>query len=140
MTNKTHSVREGAKTMSEIIHTVKCINRTLLKGCDRLTGRMSLQEGNMHAIEIMSKDETLSLLYRLHTLKSLMRALKQNTGQEIQTLQKAMIKRFINIEKFIKFVDQGQKVQGQTSVRTKLRYSLPTVLPVFFSDIIRKSI
>ena len=53
---------EGAKILSERIRIVKCINQTLSKGYDRLTDRMSLQEGNMHAIKIMSKDETLSLL------------------------------------------------------------------------------
>ena len=67
----------------------------------------------MHAIKIMSKDETLFLLDRLHTLKSSMRALEQNTGQEIQTLQKAVVKRFEKIEEFIEFDDQGQKVQRQ---------------------------
>ena len=70
---------------------------------------MTLQEGNMHAIKIMSKDEILSLLDRLHILESSMRALEENTEQEIQTLQKAMVKRFEKIEKFVKFNDQGQK-------------------------------
>ena len=83
---------EGAETLSERIHTIECINQTLLKGYDRLTDRMSLQEGNMHAIKIMSKDETLSLLDRLHILESSMKTLEQNTGQEIQTLQKAIVK------------------------------------------------
>ena len=64
-------------------------------GYNRLTGRMSLQEVNMHAIKIMSKDETLSLL------ESWMRALEQNTGQEIQTLQKVVENRFEKIEEFI---------------------------------------
>ena len=59
---------------------------------DRLTDRMSLQEGNMYTLKITSKDETLSLLDRLHTLESSMRALEQNTRQEIQTFQKAVIK------------------------------------------------
>ena len=54
--------------------------------------RMSLQEGNMHTIKIMSKDEMLSLLGKLHTLESSMRILEQNTGQEIQTLQKTVVK------------------------------------------------
>ena len=84
----------------------KCINWTLSKGYDRLTDRMSLQEGNMHAIKIMSKDETLSLLDRLHTLESSMRALEQNTGQEIQMLQKAVVNRFEKIEEIIEFDDQ----------------------------------
>ena len=77
----------GAETLFERIGTVECINRTLLKWYDRLTYRMSLQEGKMHAMEIMSKDETLYLLDRLHTLESSMRALEQNTGQEVQTFK-----------------------------------------------------
>ena len=82
----------------------------------------------------MSKDETLSLLDRLHTLESSMRALEQNTGQEIQTLQKAVVKRFEKIEEFIKFDDQGQKVQRKnlaSSVCKNLQDSLPRILPAF---------
>ena len=63
-----------------------------------------------------------------------MRVLEQKTGQEIQTLQRVMLKRFKNIEKFIEFDDQGQKVQRQnvaSSVCTKLWDSLPRVLPAF---------
>lgn len=52
--------------------------------------RVSLQEGNMHTIEIMSTDEKLSLLDKFYTLESYvqnkdqqlnesMRALEQNT-------------------------------------------------------------
>ena len=52
---------------------------TLPKGYGRLTDRMFLQEGNMHAIKIMSKDDTLSVLDRLHTLEYSMRELEQNT-------------------------------------------------------------
>ena len=59
----------------------------------------------MHAIKIISKDETLSLLDRLHTLESSVRALEQNTGQEVQTLQKAVVKRFENIKEIIEFDD-----------------------------------
>ena len=56
--------------------------------------KISRQEGNMHTVKIMFKDETLSLLDKFYTLKSSVRALEQNTGQEIQTLQKAVVKRF----------------------------------------------
>ena len=86
LTNKTQSMTEGAETLSERIRIVECINQTLSKGYDRLADRMSFQEGNMHAIKIISKDETLSLLDKLHTLESSVRALEQNIGQEIQTL------------------------------------------------------
>ena len=53
---------EGTETLSERISTLECINQTLSNFYDRLTGRMPLQEGNMHAIKVMFKDETLSLL------------------------------------------------------------------------------
>ena len=112
----------------------KCINWTLSKGYDRLTDRMSLQDGNMHGIKIMSKDETLSLLDRLHTLESSMRALQQNTGQEIQTLQKAVVSRCEKIDKQIEFDDQRQKVQRQNltlSVCKNLQDSFSRVLPAF---------
>ena len=42
-----------------------------------------------------------------------MRTLKQNTGQEIQTFKKAVVKNIEKIEEFIEIDDQGQKVQGQ---------------------------
>ena len=75
-----------------------------------MTDRLSPQEGKMHAMEIISKDETLSLLDRLHTLESPMRALEQNTGQEVQTLQKAVVNRFEKIDRIIIFDEQEQKV------------------------------
>ena len=45
----------GAETLFERIHPVECFSQTMSKGYDRLIDRMSLQEGNMHAIKIMSK-------------------------------------------------------------------------------------
>ena len=99
-----------------------------------MTDRMSLHEGNIHAMNIMSKDETLSLLDRLHTLESPMRALQQKTEQEIQTLQKEMLNRFEKIEEIIEFDDQEQKVQRQnlTSLMHKnLQDSFSRVLSAF---------
>ena len=58
----------GAEILFERICTVEYICQTLSKGYEGLIDRMSLQEGNMHAIKIMSKDETLSLLDRLDVL------------------------------------------------------------------------
>ncbi|XP_049979759.1 uncharacterized protein [Alexandromys fortis] len=113
LTNKTQAMTEGAKTLSGRMCAIECISETLVKGYDRLTDRMSLQEENMLAIKIMSKSETSFLLDRLSTLESSVRALEQKTRQEIQTLQKAVVKRFEKIEEFIKFDDQGQKVQRQ---------------------------
>ena len=83
LAHKTQSMTVDAETLFERICTVECINRTLSKKNDRLTDRMSLQEGNMHAVKIMSKYERLCLLDKLHTLESSMRALEENTGQEI---------------------------------------------------------
>ena len=59
---------EVAETLSERICTVECMNQNSSNGYDRLTARMSLQEDNMYAIKITSKDETLSLLDRLGIL------------------------------------------------------------------------
>ena len=132
LTYKTQSITMGAETLFERISTIECINRTLSKGYDRLTDRMSLQEGNIHAKKIMSKDEILSLMHRLHNLESSMRALEQNTGQEIQTLQKAIVNRFEKIEEIINFDDQEQKVRRQnltSSVHKTLWDSFPRVIP-----------
>ena len=41
----------GAKTLFERICSVECTNYTLSKGYDRLSDRMSLQEGNMCTID-----------------------------------------------------------------------------------------
>ena len=46
----------------------------------------------------MSQDGTLYLLGKFHTLE-------ESTGQEIQTLKKAVVKRFEKIEKFIEIDD-----------------------------------
>ena len=58
-----------------------------------------------------------------------MRALEQNIGQKIQTLQKAVAKRFEKIQEGIEFYEQGQKVQRQnlaSSVHTKIQeFKLP---------------
>ena len=63
-----------------------------------------------------------------------MRALEQNTGQEIQTLQKAMVKIFEKIEEIIKTDDQGEKVQGQdlaSPVCARVWDDLPRVLAAY---------
>ena len=73
MTNlmdKTQSMMEGTETLSERIHALECINKNMLNSNDRLTHRVSLQKGNIYAVEIMSKDEMLSLLGRLHIMES----------------------------------------------------------------------
>ena len=84
--NETQSTTEGTETLSERICAVKYINQSLLNSYERLMNKVSPQKGNMYTIKIISKDETLSLLDRFHTLKSSMRTLEQNTKQEIQTL------------------------------------------------------
>ena len=42
-----------------------------------------------------------------------MKSLKIYIGQEIQALQKAVVKRFETIEKIIRADEQGEKVHGQ---------------------------
>ena len=61
---------KSIEKLSERIHTVKFDNQNLLKSYDRLADRVSLQEGNLHTIQIMSKDEVLSLKEKLQTLES----------------------------------------------------------------------
>ena len=74
----------------------------------------------MHTIQIISKNETLSLLDKFHTLESYMqitdqklnesmRTLEQHIGQEIQTLQKAMVKSFEMIGEIIGTAGRGEK-------------------------------
>ena len=76
----------------------------------------------MHTVKIISKDETLSLLNNCHILKSSVRALEDNMAQDIQTLQKAVVKRHETIEKCIEIDEHRQKVQEQdlvSSVHTR---------------------
>ena len=107
MTRNLQSVTVSAETLAERIKTIECENWTLSKGYDRLIDRISIQEGTVHAMRIMSKEdmvsltdkihalelsmkaivsreEMMSLTDKLHALKSLMKALEHNTGQEIQ--------------------------------------------------------
>ena len=57
MTDKIQSMSKGTEKLSEIVHTVEFYNQNLLKSYDRLADRVSLQEGNLYTIQIMSKDE-----------------------------------------------------------------------------------
>ena len=104
---------EGAETLSERIHIVECINQTLSKSYGRLTDSMSLQEGNMHATKIISKDATLFLLDRHLTWESSLWALAQNTGHEIQALQKAGVKKLKRLRNLSNFMskDKGTKTK-----------------------------
>ena len=63
-----------------------------------------------------------------------MRAIEQNTGQEIEILQESMVNKFKKIEKIIDFDDQEEKVKRQnltSSVGKTLWDSFPKVLPAF---------
>ena len=110
MTCNLQSMTVSAETLAERIITIECENRTLSKGYDRLIDRISIQEGTVHAMRIMSKEDIVSLTDKLHALESLMKALEHNTGQEIQDLQKAMVNRFNKIEKILDSDKQEQKV------------------------------
>ena len=48
---------KDTEKLSERIHTVEFDNQNLLKRYDRLADRVSLHDVNLHAIQIMSKDE-----------------------------------------------------------------------------------
>ena len=109
LTDKIQSMLKGAETLSERICAVEFNNQNLLKSYDRLMDKVSLQEGNMHTIKIMSKDETLSLLDKFHTLESSVRALEQNTGQEIQTLQKPVVKDLKRLRNLLKLMSRSYK-------------------------------
>ncbi|XP_049981111.1 endogenous retrovirus group K member 5 Gag polyprotein-like [Alexandromys fortis] len=134
------SLSEGTETLSQRIKSVEWENQLLSKAYDRVVERLSIQEGTVYAIKIMSKDENLSLTDKLHTLESSMRALEHNSGQEIQTLQKAMVNRIEKIEEFLNSDsdEEEQTVERKiltTSVGKSLRdnfhKSLSTPLPAF---------
>ena len=84
--NTTERYSINLTELSEIICAVEFNKWNLLESYDRLTDKVSLQEGNMHAIEIMSTNEILSLLDKFDSLESSMKALKQKTGQESPTI------------------------------------------------------
>ena len=139
LTDKIESMSKGTEKLSERIHTVEFDNQNLLKSYDKLADRLSLQDGNLHAIQIMSKDEMLSLKKKLQTLEShvqnedqrlgaSMKSLEIYNGQKILALQKTVVKRFEMTEKIIEADEQGKKVQGQdlTSL-VAVRDGLPLV-------------
>ncbi|KAM7320155.1 hypothetical protein ACRRTK_020598 [Alexandromys fortis] len=135
---KLQSLSVGTETLTERIKTAECDNQILSKAYDRLAERLSIQEGTVYAIKIMSKDEMLSLMDKLHTLESSMKALEHNSGQEIQTLQKAMVNRIEKIGEFLNSDEEEQRVERQiltTSVGKSLRDNFhkapPTALPAF---------
>ena len=123
LARKIQSMTVSAETLAERIKTTECINRTLSKGYDRLIDRISIQEGKVHAMSIMSKDEIVSLMDKLHALESSMKALEHNTGEEIQALQKAMVNRFEKIEENINSDEQEQKVERQNLTPTVSKLS-----------------
>ena len=67
MTDKIESMSKDTEKLSERIHTVEFDNQNLLKkkSYDRLSDGVLLHEGNLHTIQIMSKDEVLSLKDKL---------------------------------------------------------------------------
>ena len=107
--HKLQSLSVGTETLSERIKTAECDNWILSKGYDRLADRLSIQEGTIHAMKIISKDEILSLMDKFHTLESSMKVLKHNSGQEIQALKKAMVNRFEKIEEILTSDEQSKQ-------------------------------
>ena len=113
-------LQNGTERLSEGIHTVEIDNRNLLKSYDKLSDRTSLQEGNQHAIQIIAKDEEISLMEKFKNLEShvqnenqklidLMKSLEIFTGQEIQALQK-VVKSFESLEELVRTDNQGDEV------------------------------
>ena len=66
MTRNLQSMTVSAETLAERIITIECENRTLSKGYDRLIDRISIQEGTVHAMRIMSKEDIVSLTDKLY--------------------------------------------------------------------------
>ena len=92
----------------------------MLKSYDRLADRVSLQDGNLHTIQIMSKDEVLSLKEKLQTLEShvqnqhqrlgaSMKSLEIYTGQEIQALQKTVVKDLKQLRKLLELMSRERR-------------------------------
>ena len=75
MTRNFQSVTVSAETLAERIITIECENRTLSKGYDRLIDRISIQEGTVRAMRIMSKEDMVSLTDKLHALELSMKAI-----------------------------------------------------------------
>ena len=75
MTHNLQSMNVSAETLAERIITIECENRTLSKGYDRLIDRISIQEGTVHAMRIMSKEDIVSLTDKLHALELSMNAI-----------------------------------------------------------------
>ena len=69
MIRNLQSVTVSAETLAERIKTIECENWTLSKGYDRLIDRISIQEGTVHAMRIMSKEDMVSLTDKLHALE-----------------------------------------------------------------------
>ena len=70
MTDKIQYMSKHAEKLSERIHTFDFENQNLLKSYDKLADGISLQEGNLHTIQLIPKDEKLSLRKNFHTLES----------------------------------------------------------------------
>ena len=75
-----------------------------MKSYNKQEERTSLQEAKLHAIQIISKDEKIPLMEKFKTLEShvqnenqklidLMKSLEIFTDQEIQALQKTVVKK-----------------------------------------------
>lgn len=136
---------KGTEKLSKRIHSAEFNNQNLLESHDSLAGKVSLQESNIHVVQIMFKDATLSLLDTFHTLKLIvqnkdqnlnesMRVLAQHIGLEIWTLQKAAVKRLETMEGIIGTDEQGEKVQEQylvSPVRVKGRDDFSRVLTAY---------
>ena len=88
MTDKIESISKGTRKLSERIHTVEFDNQKLSKSYDKLTEKMHLQEdGNLHDIQVKSKEEMLSLKEKIQTLESQVQNEDQRLGASIKSLE-----------------------------------------------------
>ena len=60
------ALQKGSEILSERTHTVEMDNQNLLKSY-KLAERTPLQGGNLHATQIISKDEKMSLMEKFKT-------------------------------------------------------------------------
>ena len=92
----------------------------MLKSYDKLAKRLSLQDGNLHTIQVMFKNGMLSLKEKLQALEShvqnedqrlgaSMKSLESYPGQEIQALQKTIIKRFEIMRKLLELMNRERR-------------------------------
>ena len=145
----TSYLTKGTRNLPERVQAVEFDFQKLSQSFDKVTDRIYLQDGNLHDIQGLFKEEILSLKGNIKTLESQLqngnqkintigKLLETFAGQDIQALYETMIKRFEMIEEIIGADELGEKTQGQDTMPPRaVRTGLPRVLatyPVIYSD------